>query len=105
LTRQVRVHPAAAEEAEAAVAWYEHEREGLGRALKDDFDNAAARLASGSEDGMPVRGRAAASGARRLILARFHYDIVFLLDGADVTIVAYAHHARRPGYWRDRWPA
>ncbi|MFI5197921.1 MAG: hypothetical protein ACHQJD_04835 [Thermoanaerobaculia bacterium] len=104
MTRQVRVHPAAAEEAEAAVAWYEHEREGLGRTLKGDLDAAAARLASGLEDGMPARGQAAASGARRLILARFHYDVVFLLDGADVTIIAYAHHARRPGYWRDRLP-
>jgi len=99
------VHPAAAEEAAAAVVWYEREREGLGRALKDDFDSAAARLASGLEDGMPARGRAAASGARRLILGRFHYDVVFLLEGTDVTIVAYAHHARRPGYWRDRLPA
>ena len=105
MNRQVRVHPAAAEEAEAAVAWYEHEREGLGRLLKDDFEAAAARLASGLEDGMPVRGRAAASGARRLVLARFHYDVVFLADGPDVTIVAYAHHARRPGYWRNRLPA
>ena len=105
MTRHVRLHPAAAEEAEAAVGWYEHEREGLGRALKEDFEAAAARLASGLEDGMPARGRAAAAGARRLVLTRFHYDVVFLLEGSDVIIVAYAHHARRPGYWRDRWPA
>lgn len=87
------------------MAWYEHERAGLGRALKDDFEAAAGRLALGVEDGMPVRGRAAAVGARRLVLARFHYDVVFLLDGSDVTIVAYAHHARRPGYWRGRLSA
>ncbi len=40
--------------------------------------------------------------ARRFILSGFPYDLIYceLLD--DILIVAFAHHSRRPGYWKDR---
>ncbi len=44
------------------------------------------------------------TGARRIVLKRFPYDVVFLLDRDRVVILAYAHHSRRPGYWRERVP-
>ncbi len=87
------------------MLWYEHERTGLGRALKSDFDAAARRLEAGLEDGVPVRGRAAKTGARRIVLKRFPYDVVFLPDGDRAVILAYAHHSRKPGYWRERVPS
>jgi toxin ParE1/3/4 len=41
-------------------------------------------------------------GAKRLILKRFPYDIVVYERGVDLVVVAFAHHSRRPGYWRAR---
>jgi hypothetical protein len=31
---------------------------------------------------------------------RFPYRVVFQAEGDRVTVVAIAHHGRRPGYWR-----
>jgi hypothetical protein len=42
-------------------------------------------------------------GARRYILHRFPYGIIYRLLGDDVLeILAIAHHKRRPGYWGRR---
>src|SRR5262249_35876777 len=35
-------------------------------------------------------------------LKRFPYDVVVRDLGAEVLVIAFAHHSRRPGYWRDR---
>jgi toxin ParE1/3/4 len=32
---------------------------------------------------------------------RFPYRIIFQVDGERVTVVAIAHHSRRPEYWRN----
>ena len=39
-------------------------------------------------------------GSRRRVLKRFPYSLVFDVDGRTVTLLALAHHRRRPGYWR-----
>lgn len=40
---------------------------------------------------------------RRERVPRFPYDVIFrVLPDSRILIVAYHHHARRPGYWRRR---
>mgnify|MGYP001224355684 CR=1 FL=1 len=102
VSRRVRIHPEAAAEAEAAVAWCEDEHTGLGSSLASDLEFANARLSNPIEKGVPVLSGAAPTGSRRIVLRRFPYDVVFILEGDVATILAYAHHARRPGYWRKR---
>jgi hypothetical protein len=70
IPRSVLVHSGAVAEAEAVVVWYEQEQTGLGCALKADFDAAATRLEAGLDDGVPVRGRSAKTGAGRIVLKR-----------------------------------
>jgi plasmid stabilization system protein ParE len=51
-------------------------------------------------------------GTRRFILPKFPFSVVYRvgaghsktpdLTGADILIVAVAHHKRRPGYWLNR---
>jgi len=41
-------------------------------------------------------------GARRLVLHRFPFSIVYLDDPETVNIVAVAHAKRKPGYWKMR---
>ncbi len=50
----------------------------------------------------PVPGAAGERGVRRRILKRFPYDIVIREAGAQIVIIAFAHHSRKPGYWRER---
>jgi hypothetical protein len=100
--RALRIHEAAAEEAAEAAAWYEAERPSLGA----DFDkavNAAFDLLE--QDVVPLSvmpGVTASRGVKRLLLRRFPYAIVVQMRGTEAVVIAVAHQARRPGYWRDR---
>ena len=98
----VRIHAAAADEAEAAVARYEKERPGLGRRLQRALDAALDLLEAGAAPGVTVPGALGDVGLRRLVLRRFPYDIVFLPHGEEITVIAFAHHSRRPAYWHNR---
>lgn len=40
--------------------------------------------------------------ARRFILSGFPYDLIYAVLPDEIVIVAFAHHSRRPGYWKDR---
>src|SRR5439155_23348638 len=40
--------------------------------------------------------------ARRIVLRRFPYAVVFLELETEVRILAFAHARRRPGYWSGR---
>ena len=42
------------------------------------------------------------SPVRIWILPRLPYSIIYDDRGADIRIVAIAHHKRKPGYWRKR---
>ena len=49
-----------------------------------------------------VPGTAGARGVKRLILRRFPYSVIVYERDAEIFVIAFAHHARRPGYWRER---
>ena len=100
----VRVLESAAEEAIAAAAWYEHERTGLGAEFFEAVDAALDLLEQSIVPLTPFPGKAGARGARRLILKRFPYDIVAIEQASEIVVIAVAHHARKPGYWRGRLP-
>jgi hypothetical protein len=54
---------------------------------------------------MPLGALPIAGGSdrlKRLALRRFPFDVIVALSRDDIVVVAFAHHARRPGYWRDR---
>lgn len=100
--RALRIHAAAAEEAAEAAAWYERERPGLGR----EFENAInAALDLLEQDLVPLTtmpGAVGKRGVKRLVLRRFPYAIIVREATNTIFVIAFAHHARRPGYWRER---
>jgi toxin ParE1/3/4 len=98
----VRIHAAAAEEAAEAAAWYEKERPGLGTDFEHALDAALDLL---EQDIVPLTsapGVAGTRGVKRLLLRRFPYAVVVRERGTEIFVIAFAHHSRRPGYWRDR---
>lgn len=103
--RVVRIMAAAANEAAEAAAWYESERDGLGVEFERAIDAALDLL---EEDLVPLTPAVGATarklGAKRLTLRRFPYDIVVRESSDEIIVIAFAHHARRPGYWRKRVP-
>jgi hypothetical protein len=100
--RVLRIHAAAAEEAAEAAAWYEKERPGLGADFERAIDAALDLL---ERDIVPLTtapGISGVRGVKRLLLRRFPYAVIVCERGTEVVVVAFAHHARRPGYWRGR---
>ncbi len=100
--RTINVHPDAAEEAEQVTGWYERERPGLGRDFEAAVDAAMDLLSGNPSPSVPALGASGKQGAQRLILRRFPYDVVFVVRAESVWVIAFAHHSRRPGFWRDR---
>ena len=43
-------------------------------------------------------------GNRQFVLRRFPFSVVYDVEGRTVTILAVAHHRRRPDYWRASEP-
>lgn len=98
----VRILEEAAEEAAEAAAWYEAEMPGLGNDFSGAVDAAIDLIEENILPLLPMSGEAGALGAKRIILKRFPYDIVFLERSGEALVIAVAHHSRKPGYWRDR---
>jgi plasmid stabilization system protein ParE len=93
----VRIHPAALEEAEAAMVWYGKRSSRVAEAFLDEFDGAVARISEHPEQYQLYEFK-----TRRAMLHRFPYLIVFRESREGIEIIAVAHARRRPGYWRDR---
>jgi plasmid stabilization system protein ParE len=100
--RRVRIHAAAADEAVEAAAWYEKERPGLGADFQRAVDAALDLLEVEVVPLAAVPGVAGTRGARRLFLRRFPYAVIVRESSEEIVVVAFAHTARRPGYWRNR---
>ncbi len=92
----------ASQEALEAAAWYETQREGLGSDFQRVIEDALDLLASDIAPLVSIPGVAAFRAAKRLVLRRFPYDLIIKDLGDELVVVAFAHHSRRPGYWRDR---
>jgi hypothetical protein len=100
--RRLRVLAAAAEEAAEAAAWYERERPGLGVDFQVAIEAALDVLEQDIVPLTPAPGTSGSRGVKRLLLRRFPYSVIVREGGTEVVVLAFAHHSRRPGYWRDR---
>ena len=99
---RVRILEAAALEALEAAAWYEREQAGLGAEFEAAIQAALDIL---QEDVTPLAampGTTGRRGAKRLMLRRFPFDLVVVERSSELIVIAFAHQARRPGYWRGR---
>jgi len=100
--RVLRIHAAAAEEAAEAAEWYENERPGLGADFARAIDAALDLLEQDIAPLTSAPGIAGLRGVKRLLLRRFPYAVIVRERGTEIVVIAFAHHARRPGYWRGR---
>jgi toxin ParE1/3/4 len=102
MIKEVKVSKDAEMDLEEAAIWYEHEQEGLGSRFIDAFENALQVLKEPNPPLTPVLGDAAALGAMKLILHRFPFSLITIEFNQTITVVALAHHARKPSYWAER---
>lgn len=100
--RNVRFHPAAAEEAEAAADWYNSEKLGLGEDFAKELIGVIALLRQLPIPSVPHPYTSRRAKIQRLLMRRFPYDVVFIVRDEAALIIAVAHQSRRPGYWKSR---
>jgi plasmid stabilization system protein ParE len=94
---RIDFHPAAAAELEESADWYAERSEGAARGFALAVE-AALRKISDDPDRFPrIDSRHRSCG-----LERYPFQVVFRDDGARIYVVAIAHSARRPRYWRKR---
>jgi plasmid stabilization system protein ParE len=89
-------HPEALAEIERAVDWYNGQRAGLGAELADEI---AGVLVAIAEAPASFARDPHVADARRALLARFPYAVVFSIEGDDLLVAALAHGKRRPAYY------
>ena len=93
----VEVHPAAADEAEAAERWYRDRNETAATRFRRELDRAVEMIAERPEAAPPY-----VDNTRRFLLRRFPFFVVYRVFSQRVQVVAVAHARRRPQYWRQR---
>lgn len=102
MRRQLRFHDDALDEIRGAAEWYEGRRQGLGDEFLDSLYLRLMQLADTPSLGRGFPGADPTAPARRLLLARFPYVIVFVEVGEEIRVIAVMHARRQPGYWLDR---
>ena len=100
--RRICILQSAANEAAEAAAWYNLQRPGLGDEFQLAIDAALDLLEAGAVPLVAMGGSLAQTGVKRVILRRFPYDVIVREAGDELVVIAFAHHSRRPGYWRQR---
>lgn len=69
----------------------------LGVAFIAEFERALTLLCDHPKLGAPWRNR-----RRRFPLRKFPFSITYYTRGAELRVVALAHHRQKPGYWASR---
>ncbi len=91
----------AEEELSEAHDHYDQQHPGLGSEFRRAVEETLVRLAEGTSVPMAVPG-VDDSAIRRVFVKRFPYAVVFMAHDEACWVLAFAHHHRRPRYWRDR---
>jgi len=80
-----------------AAGWYGDQERGLGREFLRAF-----RAATGPLRRNPLLYQIVEGEARRVLLRRFPYGVIYEIHGSDVVILACMHFSRDPQDWERR---
>jgi len=93
----LNVHEDADRELNDAADYYDSESPGLGSLLLDQLEVGYERILEN-----PHAAEEIDPDIRRLVLAKFPFNLIYEIDDDVVLIPAIAHQRRRPHYWRER---
>lgn len=91
-------HPAALQELQEAILFYEGRRLGLGRRFRSAMDAGLNEICE-QPNRFPVE---ALPNIKRHRVRRFPYWIFFREKQDSIQVLAIAHHRQRPQYWIKR---
>jgi len=92
----------AEDELKAAEATYEEQVAGLGADFRLEISRALELIGSLPRSGRPVPDMPVGAEVRQAFVRRFPFSVIYMLEPTSIWVIAFAHHRRRPGYWRRR---
>jgi plasmid stabilization system protein ParE len=108
MSRRIVDHPGALEDYANQADYLEARSAGLGDRFIDQAERVLEEIAADPHGRVRVPEWDGEPTLYRVRIRPFRVHVVYYLDGDLVRVIAYAHEAREPGYWRDRigaWPA
>jgi plasmid stabilization system protein ParE len=90
----VELAPAAEADIREAFIWYRERNALIADAFRAEVFDAIDRIGDA-----PLAKGADEDGNRKRVLHRFPYSVIYEVQQNMVTVLAVAHHRRRPGYW------
>ena len=97
MKRRFVLRRVAEQEFDGSIAWYESEREGLGREFRVTIEEYFQRILENPEWFPKVRGE-----VRRAVVRRFPFAIHFLIEADHIVILSVFHTSRDPGQLKTR---
>jgi plasmid stabilization system protein ParE len=93
-TYEVVISAAAEDDVEASFLWYRERNALIADAFRAEVFDAIDTIAES-----PLSRSPDEEGNRHRVLHRFPYSVFYEVVEHTVTILAVAHHRRKPGYW------
>ncbi|WP_257236816.1 type II toxin-antitoxin system RelE/ParE family toxin [Nostoc sp. 'Peltigera malacea cyanobiont' DB3992] len=90
--------PRASKELDAAIAYYEAKKVGLGLDLLSEVEKVILKIQQNPNLGTPHK----IEGIRRYAIQRFPYLIFYTVLEEVIWVIAIAHSKRKPNYWKQR---
>jgi toxin ParE1/3/4 len=97
VAKPLEFHHAAAAELESAFDWYLARDERVASRFLDEVSRAIEMIVQSPQRWPMVRGK-----ARKFVLRRFPFLIIYRDLPSMIQILAVAHGRRQAGYWRGR---
>lgn len=97
MTLSVRLREEADWDLADAASWYEEQRVGLGHQFLDEALSSI-RLISEQPHVYPIIYR----NMRRALMTRFPFGIYFVIEDANIIVLAVLHGSRHPRRWQSR---
>jgi plasmid stabilization system protein ParE len=90
-------HPEARVELNDSVDYYEDRQLGLGFEFLQEVNRTIQRIIE-----FPEAWTLVSKNARRCLMDRFPFAVIYQIRKNEIFIVAVTHLARKPGYWKSR---
>jgi hypothetical protein len=90
-------HPAARQELDDAVSYYDSVQPGLGLEFLEEAYATIQRVLD-----YPEAWATLSTNTRRCLMNRFPYGVIYQKRADAVLVVAITHLSRKPGYWKGR---
>jgi len=97
MKRNVSHHELAEFELNEAADYFDAKHPGLGRSFILEVKRAVSQITDHPESAKPLK-----ETARRKVIRRFPYSVIYSLSPETIRILAIASQRRRPFYWRGR---